>query len=130
VGVGGEPRGSCVSIVSIAHALDECPNPCGDVPKSTEMSWQAVLTLLTALTMVARFSIPALILIVRVPARPSRLNDMLMPSTRRNVCARHVNAQHAKERLRTAQPASEGAGIFWPIGAIVAGKSAGGTQKI
>src|SRR5260370_9415505 len=31
---------------------------------------------------------PEVILIVRVPARPSRLKDISMPSTRRNVCAR------------------------------------------
>jgi hypothetical protein len=61
--------------------------------------------------MVARFSIPALILIVRVPARPSRLNDMSMPSTRRNVCAR-------RSRLARAP------GFFGP------GKTAGGTPKV
>jgi [ribosomal protein S18]-alanine N-acetyltransferase len=42
----------------------------------------------------------------------------------------YFDPQHAKERLRTAQPASEGAGISWPIAVIVAGKRAGGTQKL
>jgi hypothetical protein len=46
------------------------------------------LTVVTPLTVGARFSIPALILIVRVPARPSRVKDISMPSTRRNVCPR------------------------------------------
>ena len=31
---------------------------------------------------------------------------------------RYFNAQHAKERLRATQPASEGAGIFWPTGTV------------
>ena len=56
------------------------------------MSWQRTLTLLTALTMVALFSTPALILIVRVPARPSRVKDISMPSMRRNVCGRPARA--------------------------------------
>jgi len=63
----------------------------GGLPQPIEMSWQRTLTLLTALTMVARFSTPALILIVRVPARPF-------------VGERYFNAQHAKERLRATQP--------------------------
>jgi hypothetical protein len=41
-----------------------------------------VLTVLTALTLMARFSTAELILIVRVPARPSRLNDISMPIMR------------------------------------------------
>jgi hypothetical protein len=83
------------------------------------MSWQSVLTVLTVLTAltVARFSIPALILIVRVPARPSRVKDISMPSMRRNVCAR---------RSRPARAT----GILWPIGDLVTGKTAGGTQKV
>jgi hypothetical protein len=55
------------------------------------MSWQTVLTVLTALTVVARFSTLELILIVRVPARPSRLKAISMPSIRRNVCARRTS---------------------------------------
>ena len=46
------------------------------------MLWQpllAALTVLTAVTMVAGFSTPALILIARVPARPSRVKDISMP---------------------------------------------------
>jgi hypothetical protein len=84
----------------------ECPNPGGCFPPRIDMSWQPVLTALTALTMVARFSIPALILIVRVPARPSRVKDISIPSMRRNVCAR---------RSRPAK----GAGISWPIAVIL-----------
>jgi hypothetical protein len=75
--------GCCVSIVSITHAPDECPNSCGCFPPRIEMSWQTVLT---ALTVVARFSIRELILIVRVPARPSRLKDISMPNMPK--CAR------------------------------------------
>ena len=59
------------------------------------MSWQRTLTLLTALTMVALFSTPALILIVRVPARPSWVKDISMPSMRRNVCARRSRPARA-----------------------------------
>ena len=59
--------------------------------------------------------------IVRVPARPSRVKDIF-------------NAEHTKERLRTAQPAREGAGIYRPARAffrdVVTGKSGGGTQKV
>jgi hypothetical protein len=81
-------RDYCVSIVSFTHALDECPNPCGCSPARNEMSWQTVLTLLTTLTVVARFVANELSLIVCVPDRPSRLKDNSMPSMRRNVCAR------------------------------------------
>jgi hypothetical protein len=77
---GSCPRGCCVSIVSIAHAFDEGSNPCSCFPQRTKMSWQTVLTLLTALTVVARFSTPELSLIVRVPARPCRLKDISIPS--------------------------------------------------
>ena len=35
---------------------------------------------------------------------------------------RYFNAQHTKERLRTTQPTSKGARIFWPIGDIATGK--------
>jgi hypothetical protein len=56
------------------------------------MLWQPVLTLLT---MVGRFSIPALILIVRLPARPSRVKNISMPSIRRNVCARRSRPARA-----------------------------------
>jgi hypothetical protein len=76
-------RGFCVSIVSIVHARDECPKPCGCFPPRIETSWQIVLTVLTV---VCPFSTPALILIVRLPARPSRLKDISMPSTRSKVC--------------------------------------------
>ena len=38
------------------------------------MSWQFALTLLMALTLISRFSTAELMVIVRVPARPSRLN--------------------------------------------------------
>jgi hypothetical protein len=78
-------RGFCVSIVSIVHARDECPKPCGCFPRRIEMSWQTVLVL-TALTIAARLSVAELILIVRVPTRPSRLKDISMPSTRSKVC--------------------------------------------
>jgi hypothetical protein len=78
--------GCCVSIVSITHALDKCPNSCGCFPPRIEMSWQTLLTVLTALTVVARFSTRELILIVRVPARPSRLKDISMPNMPK--CAR------------------------------------------
>jgi hypothetical protein len=74
-----------------------------------------VLTVLTALTLVARFSTPELILIVRVPARP--------PSAKG-----YFDAQHAKESLRATQTASEGAGMFWPV--IVTGQTGGGAQKV
>jgi hypothetical protein len=76
------------AVASVSSVLDECPNPCGCFLWCTEMSWQTMLTLLTALTVPARFSIRVLILIVRVPARPSRLKATSMPSMRRNVCAR------------------------------------------
>jgi hypothetical protein len=62
-----ELRGCCVSIVSIvsiAQDHDECPSPCGYYSQHAEMSWRtalAVLTLLTVLTLVARFSTPELI---------------------------------------------------------------------
>jgi hypothetical protein len=68
-----------VSVVSITHAFEECPNACGCFPPRTEMSWQAVLTVLTALTVVAWLSTLELILIVRVPARPSQLKAISMP---------------------------------------------------
>ena len=43
----------------------------------------------------------------------------------------YFNAQHTKERLRATHPASEGAGIFWPVRALsFTGKGGGGTQKI
>ena len=73
----------------------ECPNPGGCFPPRIEVSWQPVLTVLTALTIEARFSIPALILIVRVPAGPSRVKDISMPSVRRNVCARRSRPARA-----------------------------------
>jgi len=56
-----------------------------------------VLTVLTALMLMARFSTAELILIVRVPARPSH---------------------HAKESLHATQPAGEGAGMSWPVRAF------------
>jgi hypothetical protein len=47
---------------------------------------------------------------------------------------RYFNAQHAKERLRTTQPAGESTRIFGPARAffrgIVTGNSGGGTQEI
>jgi hypothetical protein len=80
---------------------DECPNPGGCFPPRIEMSWQPVLTALTALTMVARSPIPR--------AYPDR------PGPRSTLAGeRYFDAQHAKERLRTTNPAGEGAGIFWP----------------
>src|SRR5437660_9001027 len=59
------------------------------------MLGEMVLTLLTALTVRARFSVAALILIVRVPAGPSRVKDISMPSVRRNVCARRSRPARA-----------------------------------
>jgi hypothetical protein len=70
---------------------DECPNPGGCFPPRIEMSWQPVLTALTALTMVARSPIPR--------AYPDR------PGPRSTLAGeRYFDAQHAKERLRTTQP--------------------------
>jgi hypothetical protein len=40
---------------------------------------------------------------------------------------RYFNAQHAKERLPTTQPAERGRRIFWPIGDILACNTAGGS---
>jgi hypothetical protein len=42
----------------------------------------------------------------------------------------YFNAEYTKERLRTTQPAREGAGILRPIGDLSTGKSAGDTQKV
>jgi hypothetical protein len=56
------------------------------------MLGEMVLTLLTALTVWARSSVAMLILIVRVSARPSRVKE-------------NINAQKAKECLRTPRPA-------------------------
>jgi hypothetical protein len=78
---GGQPRRIFFRRVRPApKAL--CPKPCGCFPR-IETSWQIVLTVLTV---VCPFSTPALILIVRLPARPSRLKDISMPSTRSKVC--------------------------------------------
>jgi hypothetical protein len=49
-----------VSGVSIAHRVEDCPNPCGCLADRVEMSWQTVLTALTVLTVLARLSTPSL----------------------------------------------------------------------
>ena len=88
------------------------------------MSWRTtltVLTVLTALTLVARFS--------NSRAYPDR------PCSRAPLSAEgYFDAQHAKERLRATQTASEGAGMLWPVRAlfrdIVTGQTGGGAQKV
>jgi hypothetical protein len=70
-----------------------------------EVSWHTALTVVPVLTLVPRFPLPELILIVRVPARPSRLKDTSIPSTRRKVCARRNRPERAPGFF--GQPAPE-----------------------
>ena len=64
------------------------------------------LILTTLLTVLTVCSVVARIRMTLFPARPSRLNAMWMPSTRRNVCARPrrpASAGFSKQALTSAQ---------------------------
>jgi hypothetical protein len=78
----------CVSSVSIAQRLDQCPRACGGLSKVDRDVVAAAADDADSTDDGGSILDPEVILIVRVPARPSRLKDISMPSMRRGVCAR------------------------------------------